>query len=109
MVPITIIPVSVWGNFVMALNALLLHAAKCDAAVILFTSVELEMSSAQVQGTPIPTVSLVSGPLASLVIFKWNRRGAVWSPIQLENQMDQGQGQGQLGYLCLNGLWGPGS
>ena len=47
-VPIDVLPVSIWGNFVPALNALLMHAVKINAAVILYTSVELQMSSSQV-------------------------------------------------------------
>eukprot|EP00667_Euglena_gracilis_P018103 EG_transcript_19185 len=48
-VPIAVLPVSMWGNFVMALNSLLLHAGQVGAAVILFTSVELEMTVTQVK------------------------------------------------------------
>lgn len=47
-IPITVLPISIWGNFVAALNALLFHAASLEAAVICYTSVELEMSAKQV-------------------------------------------------------------
>jgi hypothetical protein len=45
---VTVVPVSPWGSFVPALNALLLHAARSGAALVLFMSVELQLTPSHV-------------------------------------------------------------